>query len=119
MRCVWGEETTGIYADDDEVDECMSDVGSECDLDDEQMTSKAMAEVQSAVDRMSLDELLSARWPAFHGTGLFPSVARLNHDCSPNVRVTFPLNSSRLSAVALTPLTAGDELCISYVNKDE
>jgi hypothetical protein len=127
MKCVWGEETTGIYADD-EADHADNDAPMDADareedeeteVDEQRMAAKAMAEAQAAVDSMSFDELLSAPWPSFHGTGLFPSVARLNHSCRPNVKVDFPTNSARLRVMSIEPAIAGEQLCICYIRKEE
>ena len=45
-----------------------------------------MCEARAEVARMSLEQLLQSPWPAMHGTGLFASVARMNHSCLPNVK---------------------------------
>merc|ERR1719198_519793 len=100
-------------------DDAMGDDEEDADEDDEKMVTKAMEEAQAAVDKMSFEELLAAPWPNFHGTGFFPFVARLNHSCSPNVQITFPQNSSRLTAVALENVAPGQELCICYVRKED
>mmetsp|Transcript_155364 Transcript_155364/g.289910 ORF Transcript_155364/g.289910 Transcript_155364/m.289910 type:complete len:500 (-) Transcript_155364:41-1540(-) len=132
MRCIWGEETTGIYADDAEIEAAAAadpsaagavEVDAAMDEDGEEavnpeVVNKAMSEARAAVDRMSFEQLLEAQWPAFHGTGLFMSVARINHSCAPNVKVLFPMNSARLQAIALTPVNAGEELCISYIRQE-
>jgi len=128
MRCVWGEETTGNFAVDgdlgvpltlDGVSMMEEDIG---DLGDAQVArhgESAMAQARADVERMSFEQLLQASWPAFHGTALFIFVARCNHSCAPHVKLLFPGNSARLTAVALTPLSVGEELCISYIRQDE
>lgn len=130
MRCVWGEETTGIYGDDGEMDgsadalsQAVAAADAAMDEDGEEavnseVVSKAMCDARAAVDQMSIEQLLEAQWPAFHGTGLFMSVARINHSCSPNVKVLFPGNSACLQAVALSPLSVGEEICISYIRQE-
>ncbi|CAJ1340264.1 unnamed protein product [Effrenium voratum] len=123
MRCVWGEETTGIYGD--EVDEDSSQP-QEMDTmmqameqgNDEQVVTAAMAHARAEVAQMSLEQLLQGVWPSMHGTGLFSSVARMNHSCAPNVKVTFPGNSSRLTTTSVLNISPRDELCICYVSQE-
>merc|ERR1712137_984076 len=83
------------------------------------LANVAMSQARTEVDRMSLEQLVQAQWPTLHGTGLFPSVARLNHSCAPNAKIDFPSNSAQLVATSLQPLVAGQELCISYIRKDQ
>jgi hypothetical protein len=124
MRCTWGEETTGIFGDDGDVD-AMADAdnsmpeGTDQDDDavDAQVANTAMAEAREVVSKMTMEQLVEAKWPNFHGTGLFASVARMNHSCEPNMKVDFPGNSAKLRAFALRPMNAGDELCISYIEQ--
>ncbi|CAK9084680.1 unnamed protein product, partial [Durusdinium trenchii] len=121
MRCVWGEETTGIFGDDEEFRE-----GQDRDHlvqamelgNDEQLATAAMAQARAEVAQMSLHQLLQGTWPSMHGTALFASVARMNHSCAPNVKVTFPRNSSTLLATSVLNISAGDELCLCYINQE-
>lgn len=128
MRCVWGEETTGIYAADGDPESEVTDGDAAMNnIDDAEVdaqgynanvASTAMAEARAIVDRMSLEQLVQAPWPSLHGTALYASVARLNHSCAPNCKIIFPSNSARLSAVALKPVVAGEELTISYIRQE-
>jgi len=133
IQCTWGEETTGIYGEDPvdtdnrsgnaettvEIDAAMDDSGEAADEDfDAGVANTAMAQARTAVNKLSLEQLVGARWPSLHGTALFPSVARINHSCIPNMKIEFPWNSSQLAAVAVSPVAAGEELCISYIKQE-
>lgn len=124
MKCVWGEETTGIYNNDSDNDaeSCMGDAGMGDSLveepDDATVANAAMEAARRDVEKLTLEQLVQAPWPNLHGTGLFSSVARMNHSCAPNMKVAFPGNSACLTCTALLPVAAGDELCISYINQD-
>ncbi|KAF8628054.1 hypothetical protein AX17_006058 [Amanita inopinata Kibby_2008] len=57
------------------------------------------------------------------GACISPSIALLNYSCDPNAVVVFPRTASNaktqeplLHVVALKPITAGDELLISYID---
>jgi len=130
MRCVWGEETTGIYGDDEDAESegTMADGDTAMGLEPEGMgddgrteeavVGAAMVEARTEADTMTLEQLLAAPWPALHGTALFASVARMNHSCAPNVKIDFPMDKAHLVAVTLAPLAPGAELCISYIRQD-
>ncbi|CAE7207519.1 unnamed protein product [Symbiodinium pilosum] len=125
MRCIWGEETTGIFGD--EVDVAQGTVDAQ-PMDsvmqaaeqgnDAEVASAAMAQARAEVAQLSLEQLLQGPWPAMHGTALFASVARMNHSCAPNMKVVFPGNSARLTATAVLNISPGHELCICYVNQE-
>lgn len=122
MQCVWGEETTGNFAADGDMDGSGAEADSmmeEMDkLGDAQVAQSAMAQARAQVEAMPFERLLEAPWPAFHGSGLFIFVARLNHSCQPNLKLHFPGNSACLTAVALAPVAPGEEFCISYIRQD-
>merc|ERR1719382_1892924 len=127
MKCVWGEETTGIFGDDveDTAAGCVQDIAMGIDvanMDEEAadaaVAGAAMAQARAEVNGLRLEHLLSAPWPDLHGTALFASVARLNHSCVPNLKIIFPRNSASLTAVSLAPINPGEELCISYILQD-
>jgi len=42
----------------------------------------------------------------------------MNHSCDPNVIVTYPNRNSMAHIISKTPIKAGDELCISYIDVD-
>jgi len=124
MKCVWGEETTGIYGDDvgpEAADFDMAMGGDVEDIEkfDAQVATTAMEKARIEVGKMTFEQLIQAPWPSLHGTALFASVARINHSCAPNLKVEFPMNSARLSAIALAPISPGSELCISYIGQGE
>ncbi|CAE7359406.1 GPX3 [Symbiodinium sp. CCMP2456] len=124
MRCIWGEETTGIFGDEADV----ANVGDAEPMDslmkaaergnDAEVASAAMAQATAEVAALSLEQLLQGVWPQMHGTALFASVARMNHSCAPNMKVAFPGNSARLTATSVLNISPGDELCICYVNQE-
>eukprot|EP00927_Polykrikos_kofoidii_P066614 TRINITY_DN62180_c0_g1_i1.p1 TRINITY_DN62180_c0_g1~~TRINITY_DN62180_c0_g1_i1.p1 ORF type:complete len:509 (+),score=102.94 TRINITY_DN62180_c0_g1_i1:99-1529(+) len=119
MQCVCVEETTGIFGDDEEVGgDAMMGAEVDDDRDDAEVANTAMAEARRVVNNMTIEQLLLAAWPALHGTALFATVARINHSCAPNTKIVFPSNSACLNAVALTPVAAGDEICISYIQQE-
>lgn len=128
MKCTWGEETTGIFGDDGDDDGMAADAGEDAAMDeggaddggeeeDVELANTEMEKARAEVAKLSLEQLLDAAWPTFHGTGLYASVARLNHSCAPNVKVDFPENAARLRAFALRPIAPGEELCISYIEQ--
>lgn len=122
MRCVWGEETTGIFEDELETNGTNGQTDNLMQAmeqgNDEQVANAAMAQARAEVAQMSLESLLKGAWPSMHGTALFASVARMNHSCAPNVKVTFPKNSSQLLATSVLNVSPGDELCLCYINQE-
>lgn len=122
MRCVWGEETTGIFDDELETNGTNGQTENLMQAmeqgNDEQLANAAMAQARAEVAQMSLESLLKGAWPSMHGTALFASVARMNHSCAPNVKVTFPKNSSQLLATSVLNVSPGDELCLCYINQE-
>lgn len=50
------------------------------------------------------------------GAGLFPVANCMNHSCDPNVISSSSHNDHTVTFVALRPIEAGEELCISYVD---
>merc|ERR1719174_3664289 len=86
---------------------------------DAKVVQSTMEKARAEVERLSFEQLLQAPWPAFHGTALYVSAARLNHSCMANMKLTFPGNSAALSVVALAPVAVGEELCISYISQDD
>lgn len=135
MRCVWGEETTGIYVDEIDVASAAQTVtapggsaaASETDAameaaaeqgDDQRLATVAMSQARADVAKMSFEQLVQAAWPVLHGTALYSSVARMNHSCAPNVKVAFHGNSAKITATSILGVGTGDELCICYVDQE-
>jgi hypothetical protein len=54
----------------------------------------------------------------FSGAALLPVANCMNHSCDPNVISSSSHNNHTASFVALRPIEAGEELCISYVNDE-
>ena len=49
--------------------------------------------------------------------GIFAVLSRVNHSCAPNaIRVEV---GGRMRLVAMRPIAAGDEVCISYLKADQ
>merc|ERR1711904_659056 len=126
MNCGLSEETTGIYDDEGDADMPEEDPTPGLPVDEAavareemEMVSEAQLELRAKVSQMSLEQLLAAPWPAFHGIALFGTVARLNHSCSPNMKVDFPSNTSRIHAFAMKDIQPGQELTICYVKDDK
>lgn len=49
------------------------------------------------------------------GSGLYPLLSLANHDCNPNASIEFLQESNRGSMVATRNISAGEEICITYV----
>lgn len=54
------------------------------------------------------------------GQAIYPIGCLFNHSCEPNLEILYDdeLNNETLVAVCKTPIKAGDELCISYIDED-
>ncbi|XP_075868140.1 protein-lysine N-trimethyltransferase SMYD5 [Nelusetta ayraudi] len=50
------------------------------------------------------------------GSGLFLLQSSCNHSCTPNAEVSFPDNNFLLQLAALGDISAGEEICISYLD---
>ena len=57
--------------------------------------------------------------PVSIGSGHYPTVARLNHSCDPNIEWRSVNGSNRIEFVALRDIRAGEELFISYIDQSE
>ncbi len=49
------------------------------------------------------------------GSGLYPLLSLANHDCNPNASIEFLQESNLGSMVATRNISAGEEICITYV----
>ncbi|KAL3793438.1 hypothetical protein ACHAW5_001613 [Stephanodiscus triporus] len=49
------------------------------------------------------------------GSGLYPLLTLANHDCNPNASIEFLQESNRGSMVATRDISAGEEICITYI----
>ncbi|KAJ3774510.1 hypothetical protein FB446DRAFT_664941 [Lentinula raphanica] len=52
---------------------------------------------------------------AFGQGGLLLEASRFNHSCSPNARYTYHEPSKKERIIALTDITEGEEICVSYL----
>jgi hypothetical protein len=63
---------------------------------------------------------VSALDSSSHGQGVYPVGACFNHNCEPNLQVSYvDENNETLLVNALRPIAAGDELCISYIDEND
>lgn len=53
------------------------------------------------------------------GSGLYRLERCINHSCVPNASSTFPHGDFTLALVAKKPISAGEEICISYLDECE
>ena len=63
----------------------------------------------------SCDEQFAADEQPVCGSGLYPHLSLANHDCNPNASIEFLQESNRGSMVATRNISAGEEICITYV----
>jgi hypothetical protein len=64
-----------------------------------------------ATTEQHLDEYL----PQIEGTGLYPMMSLLNHDCNPNTSMEFLADCNVVSLVATRDIHMHEELSIAYV----
>jgi hypothetical protein len=127
MRLLWNDEARGIYEDGEEGSEYedaeMDDqcAESECGSahHDEGYVDDMIASLRDEVSTLSLQDLLKCENPSFHGTGFFPSVARTNHSCNPNVVMDFDDGCALVTCKALRPIAQGEELRMSYIGRPD
>ncbi len=63
----------------------------------------------------SCDEQFAADEQPISGSGLYPLLSLANHDCNPNASIEFLQESNLGSMVATRNISAGEEICITYV----
>lgn len=142
MRLLWGESATGNHAYDDEGEGEFEDEGEEDEMDGDmdeegemdeagmcaaQAHSEAelledMNKLRQEIAQMPLPELLNKEWPAFHGTGFSPLVARTNHDCAPNIKIFNEVNDNTMVARIINRpngIAQGEQLTISYIDQKQ
>lgn len=51
------------------------------------------------------------------GSGLYPLQSSCNHSCNPNAMPTFPYNNFQLVMTAVRDISAGEEICVSYLDE--
>ncbi len=147
MRFLWDDDMTGNHAFNDEEDYDEDDeddmegetldetppqggvgacAGGEGELGgvctSETMMNEDIERVRGEVAQIPLQELLQKEnsWPAFHGSGFCPLVARCNHDCDPNIKIYNEVNDNTMVARLLKPQIApGEQLTISYIDQKQ
>ena len=55
--------------------------------------------------------------PVVIGSGHYPTVAKMNHSCDPNVEWRSLNGSAKIEMVALRPILEGDEILLSYIDQ--
>jgi hypothetical protein len=55
--------------------------------------------------------------PVVIGSGHYPTVARMNHSCDPNVEWRSVSGSATIEMIALRPIAAGEEVVLSYIDQ--
>jgi hypothetical protein len=93
----------------------------DCDDDNNECTEREAIEMvleQIEMLEPAIDEV-SGEFTHCEGSGLYRMHSKINHSCVPNAIVQFPDNSSTLQVVAIRPINAGEEICISYLEMDD
>jgi len=126
MRALWNDEAQGIYEDEeaDDADEDLVDPEDEDEMhddhhDDHHSVEEMLDDIRNEVKEMSIDELMNAENPAFHGTGFYLSVARTNHSCDPNVQMDFDQFNCTVTCKALKQIGTDSELRMSYIARPD
>jgi hypothetical protein len=126
MRALWDDEAKGVYEDDYMEDEEEVEMGSEdVESDDEhihegeQCVDEMLESIRFEVSKMTIGDLLESEYPNFHGTGLYVSVARTNHSCTPNVTMDFDDENATITCKALRDIQQGEELRMSYISNPD
>jgi hypothetical protein len=123
MRALWDDEARGVY-DDDEEEEMEDDdqsVSSEEHCHDEHHVDEMLMAIRAEVAEIPVETLiLEGEYPDFHGAGFFPSVARTNHSCEPNVSMDFDSGNFLVSCkVGDKKIQSGQELRMSYISRPD
>jgi hypothetical protein len=78
----------------------------------------ALLAVHKAMRAHKID--VTALEASSHGQGIYPVGACFNHNCAPNIQVSYvDRNDETLVVHTLRSVAAGEELCISYINEDD
>lgn len=88
------------------------------DGNDGALETELQAAQDAALPARVLAERLANDVPSVHGSGLFPSIAMINHSCLPNASVEFDSGSCRASVILLKPVACEAELTFCYVDAD-
>ncbi|CAD7946505.1 unnamed protein product [Amoebophrya sp. A120] len=76
-------------------------------------------QIRAEVAAISGADLLAKEWPAYHATAFSAKIARCNHSCEPNMKFFFDNGNHVMSARALRPIRAGEELFVCYVEDSD
>ena len=79
-----------------------------------ELMAKLKFDADALKNYMATDEM--TRLSRIEGAALLPVANCMNHSCDPNVISSSSHNNDTCSFVALRPIEAGEELCISYVD---
>ena len=130
MQALWSDEARGIYEDEeedeeeemDDSDEYVDEENDDCCSDhmhEDGAIEEMLNDIRRQVNELSIDDLLTAECPDFHGSGFYLTVARTNHSCSPNVTMEFENFNSLVSCKTLRDIPANEELRMSYISVPE
>jgi hypothetical protein len=84
------------------------------------LTSELLEQLRMAHERIGfpiIGEDESYPLPVAVGSGHYPTIARMNHSCDPNVEWKFVNGTAEVELVALRPISQGEELFISYIDQ--
>mmetsp|Transcript_33629 Transcript_33629/g.83249 ORF Transcript_33629/g.83249 Transcript_33629/m.83249 type:complete len:460 (-) Transcript_33629:193-1572(-) len=122
MRYEWDEDETGNYqstaADTSPDDAHMDEETEDDDEADEAADEQRLASIREDVRNLTMEQLLAEEWPNFHGTAFFPSVARVNHSCVPNIKMAYPRGTCEVCFGALRGISCGEEMSTSYIDSE-
>ncbi|CAG08321.1 unnamed protein product [Tetraodon nigroviridis] len=82
-----------------------------------QLPAQQREQLDSFIDQLYKDiEKETGDFLNCEGSGLFLLQSSCNHSCIPNAEVSFPNNNFLLQLSALSDISPGEEICISYLD---
>ncbi|XP_045614819.2 histone-lysine N-trimethyltransferase SMYD5 isoform X2 [Procambarus clarkii] len=83
-----------------------------------EITASEREKLDQAVDELYVQlEKEAGGFLNNEGSGLYPLQSSCNHSCDPCAMPTFPYNNFHLVMTAVKDITAGDEICVSYLDE--
>lgn len=64
----------------------------------------------------NLEETVGTQFLNNEGTALFELQSKINHNCRPNAEIQYNNSNHELQLIALRPIRANEEICISYLD---
>lgn len=92
------------------------------DISAGRLTSELLSQLRIAHERIGfpiLGEDVSQPLPVAVGSGHYPTIARVNHSCDPNVEWRFINGTADIELVALRLISRDEELFISYIDQTQ